>query len=380
MDKPLKGVKVIESALQYPGPYCGMLLAQMGAEVVKLESPGIGDPARHLPSFFNSINCNKESITINLKTPEGRKILHRLIKEYDVFMEGFRPGVSKRIGIDYPTLARLNPGLIYCSITGYGQDGPYRNLPGHDLNFQAFSGMISECFKQYEEGYFQPGLAIADVTSGMFAAISILSALVRRSKTAEGTYIDVSMTDGLISLLSTHFGNYIETGSIRRTRDAGYGLFKTSDGEYIALGIAHEDWFWDRLCIVTGLKELQGISGSVRREKRDELVALLQKIFLKKTQKEWIDLLSIADVPVSPVQGLEQVFSDPHFRSRQMFQEITSVSGSKMTATNYPAKFSDIRPAVEIPPPELGQHTREILEEHGWTCEEVEELKEKKII
>ncbi|MDA3833794.1 MAG: CaiB/BaiF CoA-transferase family protein, partial [Spirochaetales bacterium] len=336
MDKPLSGVKVIESALQYPGPYCGMLLAQMGAEVVKLETPGTGDPARHLPSFFNSINCNKKSITLNLKKPEGRQILHRLIKAYDVFMEGFRPGVGERIGIDYNTLSQINPGLIYCSITGYGQDGPCRNLPGHDLNFQAVSGMLSGCFKQSDEGYFQPGLAIADVTSGMFAAISILSALVRRDKTAAGTYIDVSMTDGLISLLSTHFGNYFETGSTRRTRDAGYGLYKTVDGQFIALGIAHEDWFWDRMCMVMGLEQLQGINSMERREKREELVAKLQEVFLKKTQSEWIDLLSSADVPVSPVQSLERVFADPQIQSRQMFQEILSVSGSKMTATNYP--------------------------------------------
>lgn len=379
-DKPLAGVRVIESALQYPGPFCGMLLAQLGAEVVKLELPGIGDPARTLPKFFNSINCNKKSVTLNLKTTEGKKIFHRLIRTYDVFMEGFRPGVSNRLGIDYPTLIKLNPRLIYCSITGYGQDGPYRDKPGHDLNYQAISGLLGSCFKQPDNGYYHPGIAIADVSSGLFAAISILSALFHRKKTGDGTYIDFSMTDGLISLLSTHFGSCSEANNLLKTKDAGYGLFKTSDEKYIALGIAYEDWFWDRLCIAMGVEQMQGLNKMKRRQNRNELVAKLSQIFIKKTQKEWMNLFASTDIPVSAVKDIDEVLSDPHFNGRQMFQEIIAASGEKITATNYPAKFSAHRPVIINPPPELGQQTNEILEEHGWTFEEIQKLKLEGII
>lgn len=380
MDRPLSGVKVIESALQYPGPYCGMLLAQLGAEVVKLEMPGTGDPARHLPGFFNSINCNKKSIAVNLKEPEGREILYRLVKTFDVFMEGFRPGVAERIGMDYPVLSEVHPGLIYCSITGYGQDGPYRDLPGHDLNFQAVSGMLDTCFTPPGGEPLLPGLAVADVASGMFAAISILSALVRRDKTGKGCYIDVSMTDGLVSLLSTHFGHYFETGSTRRTRDAGYGIYRTGDGGFIALGIAHEDWFWDRLCTAMGLTSLVGIGGMERREKRDALAGRLQEVFLQKARDEWLDLLTKADVPVSAVQSLDRVVDDSHILSRQMFQKIGSGAGPSMTVTSYPAKFSGTRPAANTPPPEPGQHTGAFLTQMGFSRGQIRSLKEKGII
>ncbi len=379
MQQPLSGLRVIEGALQYPGPYCGMLLAQLGAEVVKLEMPGTGDAARNLPGFFNSINCNKKSITLNLKEPEGRKILCDLSKDFDVFMEGFRPGVVNRLGIDYNTLSEFNPCIIYCSITGYGQDGPYRNLPGHDLNYQALSGLLNS-FKDSRGNYIQPGLAIGDITSGMFSALSILSALLYRDKTGKGQYIDISMTDGLISLLSTQLGNYFETGKFERKYDAGYGMFKTADDKWIALGIAHEDWFWDRLCKALGLEQLCEISGTQRREKRNQLAGQLQEKFSQKTRKELINILSAADVPVSAVNELDQVVTDAHIKSREMLHEFLMPSGQKFAATNYPGKFSGSRPGVRNNPPRLGEHTEEFLRKQGYSLEEIGRLRENNII
>ncbi|RJQ75229.1 MAG: CoA transferase [Desulfobacteraceae bacterium] len=381
MEKPLCGLKVIESALQYPGPYCGMLLTQLGAEVTKLETPGSGDPARSFPGFFDSINCNKKSIALNLKTDEGKQVFYDLIKSYDVFMEGFRPGVVDRLGISYEVLSKLNPGLIYCSITGYGQNGPYHKLPGHDLNYQAVSGMLHCCFKDQHGRFILPGIAIGDVTSGMFSALSIVSALNHRNKTGAGRYIDVSMTEGLISVLSTHLGILFQTGSTDRIRDAGYDIFKAADNKHIALGIAHEDWFWEKLCSAMELHSLRGLNALQRRQKRRELIEQLQEAFLKKNQKEWLELLSAADVPVSAVNNLNEAVSDPQLTARQIFQETTSLSGKALKCTNFPAHFSlEMRSTIQKPPPELGEHTEIVLRERGYTLQAIEKLKQNKII
>ena len=380
MNRPFAGIRVVEGALQYPGPYCGMLLAQLGAEVVKLETPGAGDAARHLPGFFNSINCSKKSITLNLKTPQAREILHRLIPSCDVFTEGFRPGVGKRLGIDYPILSGIHPGLVYCSITGYGQYGPYRHLPGHDLNYQAVSGMLDGCFKDPDGGYVQPGIALGDVTAGLFAALSIAAALARRNADGKGCYIDVSMTDGLVSLLSTHIGTFQDTGTTYRARDAGYGIYKTGDGSYIALGIAHEDWFWDRLAAALDLPDLVGIAGMKRREKRDRLVERLQDVFLEKPRDELLRILENADIPASPINSIAGALEDPHLNERQMFLELLSPAGSAMKGLNYPAKFKDTTLYEPAPPPGLGQHNENILQELGYSESDIAGFKDSGVI
>ncbi len=380
MNRPFAGIRVVEGALQYPGPYCGMLLAQLGAEVVKLETPGAGDAARHLPGFFNSINCSKKSITLNLKTPQAREILHRLIPSFDVFTEGFRPGVGKRLGIDYPTLSGIHPGLVYCSITGYGQDGPYHHLPGHDLNYQAVSGMLDGCFKDPVGGYIQPGIALGDVTAGLFAALSIAAAIARRNTDGKGCYIDVSMTDGLVSLLSTHIGTFQDTGTTRRTRDAGYGIYKTGDGSYIALGIAHEDWFWDRLAAALDLPDLVGIAGMKRREKRGQLAERLQGAFLEKPRDELLRILENADIPASPINSVAGALEDPHLNERQMFLELLSPAGSAMKGLNYPAKFQDTTLYEPAPPPGLGQHNENILQKLGYSEDDIAGFKDNGVI
>ncbi|MGO8989239.1 MAG: CaiB/BaiF CoA transferase family protein [bacterium] len=370
----LEGIRILESAHQYPGPYCSLLLADLGAEVIKIERPGVGDLARQSAHFFQSINGNKKSLTLDLKLPAARKILYRLVEHSDVFMDGFRPGVAGRVGIDYPTLRKINPRLIYCSISGYGQEGPYRDLPGHDLNYQAMAGML-HCFQDEKGNFVAPGVAIGDLSSGMFSAIGILAALQARQKTGQGQFIDVSMFDGLLSWMSTRLGIFWGTGWFEKERDAGYGIFRAKDGQFFTLAIAHEDWFWDRLCVAIGLPEYRGIKAMERRTRRPELVETLQKVFLAKPREEWLKVITQADVPVAPVQNPEEIEKDPHVAFRKMVQEISFADGEKIKQVGFPMKLSDMPDRLRTPPPRLGEHTEEILKSIGYRDEEIDAFK-----
>ncbi|MEW6187076.1 MAG: CaiB/BaiF CoA-transferase family protein [Thermodesulfobacteriota bacterium] len=375
MTLPLQGIKILDSAHQYPGPYCSMLLGDLGAEVIKMEQPGIGDPARANPGFFKGINRNKKSITLNLKTPSAQAILKRLVKEADVFTEGFRPGVVRRLSIDYDTLKVINPRLIYCSISGYGQEGPYRDLPGHDLNYMAMAGML-DSIRDEKGNHIPPGIAIGDLSSGMFAVIGILAALMARGQTGKGQYVDVSMFDGLLSWMSIRFGLFFHSGSSARPYDAGYGVFKGGDGKPFTLGIAHEDWFWDRMCQAIGLEELVGIRGPERHQRKKELVPKLKNVFAQKNRDEWLRILTEADVPVAPVKTPEEALDDPQVLFRKMIQGIKLPSGGAIQQVAFPVKLSETPAKMQLPPPELGQHTEEVLSEAGYSREDIRRFHE----
>lgn len=379
MTRPLDGIRVLDSAHQYPGPYCSMLLSDLGAEVIKVERPKTGDTARRLPGFFRSINRGKKSITLDLKRTEAQEIFYRLVKTADVLTEGFRPGVTCRLGIDYTTLEKINTRLIYCSISGFGQDGSYKDLPGHDLNYMALSGMM-EAFKDKEGNYIHPKVAIGDLSSGMFAVIGILAALQAREKTGKGQYVDVSMFDGLLSWMSTSMGVYHDTGRAFRIYDPGYGIFNGSDGKSFTLGIAHEDWFWNRLCTAVGLDEYKELKNTERASRRKELVEKLQSVFDTKPADEWVTMLTKADVPIARIQSASEIADDPHVKARRSIQEVMLKSGEKNKQIVFPVRLSATPAKIQGPPPELGQHTDGILKEVGYSEEEISEFKKKGII
>jgi crotonobetainyl-CoA:carnitine CoA-transferase CaiB-like acyl-CoA transferase len=380
MTLPLEGIRILDSAHQYPGPYCTMLLADMGAEVVKVERPGGGDPARQLPDFFRTINRNKRSLTLDMKSPAGREILLRLVERYDVFTEGFRPAVTARLGIDFESLSKVNPRLVYCSISGYGQDGPFRDVPGHDLNYQAMAGML-EGFLDRNGEYIVPRITVADLSSGMFAVIGILGALMAREKSGKGQYVDVSMFDGLLSWMSAAVGMTFAVGMFDFGQDAGYGIFRGADGKSFTLGIAHEDWFWQRLCSVVGLENHTGLNALERRLQRPDIEKDLQNVFSGKDRDEWVRMLIEADVPVAPVNDMETLPNDPHVRAREMIQDIALASGQTIRQVSFPIEFSTCdAKKIRRPPPELGEHTDQVLLEIGYSEKDVSRFREEGVV
>lgn len=380
MTPALADIRVIEMALQYPGPYCSTLLAGLGAQIVKIERPGVGDAARRRPAFFDPINRGKSSLTLDLKQPAAREILRRLVGRSDVVTEGFRPGVAARLGIDYASLSAVNPRLVYCSITGFGQSGPYSGLPGHDLNYMALSGML-HYFQTPQGEAILPGVAIADLSAGMFAVIGILAALAARQKSGRGQHVDVAMLDGLLSWMGTNLSLFAATGQTHKSRDAGYGIFETQDRKRIALGIAHEDWFWDRLCEAVGLEEMIGIAGLERNRRRAELMRPLQARLLEKTRAEWLAIFKAADVPVTAVLDPEEVLADRHVRARNMAEVVLDADGVPSVRVGFPVKFSPgDAPAPANKVPALGEHTQEILESLGYAAAEIRRLREDQVI
>lgn len=371
MALPLEGIRILSMAEQLPGPYCSMLLGDLGAEVILLERPGVGDPARLVPYFLSVLGRNKKSITANLKSEKGREICLKLAQRSDVFLEGFRPGVMRRLGLDYESIRKANPKIIYCSISGYGQQGPYRDLPAHDTTYQGIAGMLSTYI---ERGDFpqRPTVPIADLSSAMFAVIGVLAALMARERLGMGQFVDVSMTDGLISWMSVVLGFFFNTGSATHPggREPAYGVFQTRDNKYLTLSIAHEDHFWRNLCRALGKEELGEMPREERRQRRDELVTMLREMLRAKTRDEWLKLLSEADVPCGPVSTIEEVVVDPQVRHRGMIVEVGSV---KQVA--HPIKFSQTPAQIRMLPPKLGEHTEEILSSLGYSPREIEELR-----
>jgi crotonobetainyl-CoA:carnitine CoA-transferase CaiB-like acyl-CoA transferase len=376
----LDGVKVVDLSIQIPGPYCSMILADLGAEVTKIEQFGIGDFARMLPHLFNGINRNKKSMILELKSLKGKDILYKLAEHADIVLEGFRPGVATRLGVDYATLKGINPKIIYCSITGYGQDGPYRDISGHDINYQGVSGLLS-LTEDLKERADLSGLPLADIAGGMFAAISILTALINRAKTNAGEYIDVSMAAGVFSWVGTSLLSALKgVNTSESLYIPHYGIFRTKDDKFITLGIIHEEHFWKNLCSVIELGGMRNLNLMERIARREEVLRALQSAFMTKTREEWISLLHEADVPCGPVLTIEESFSDPQIMHRNMTFEMEHPVEGKIKQRAFPAIFSDTRLQKNVPPPLYGQHTDEILRDLGYTKDDIMKLREEKVI
>jgi crotonobetainyl-CoA:carnitine CoA-transferase CaiB-like acyl-CoA transferase len=377
MSGALEGIKVIDLSRMLPGPYCSMILADHGARVIAIEDKRF--MADDL--LISPVNRNKDHMTLNLKTGEGKEIFFRLMSNADVLMEGFRPGVTQRLGIEYEALKKINPRIIYCSITGYGQDGPHRDMAGHDVNYLSFSGVL-DLIGEKDGPPCIPGIQIADlVGGGMNAAIGILLALVARARTGEGQYIDISMTDGMVGLLPLPLHLLQKDGSVPSRSDsllshryACYNVYETADGRYISIG-AVENRFWVNLCELLEIPEYGALQYD--EDRREELVDFLRKTFKTKTLNEWIEVLRDKDVCWGKVQNITEVLNDQLFAERGMVAEVQDKRGNSSTVLGIPIKLSGTPGSVRIAPVEFGQSTRTILEELGYTKVEIELFFEK---
>ena len=381
--KALPGLKILDASRLLPAALCTQMLADLGAEVLKVEEPGRGDYQRTFPPMgkvdsgtFLLCNRNKQSITLNLKSEEGKAIFKQLAAESDVVVEGFRPGVMKRLGLDYETLKELNPRLIYCAVSGFGQDGPYMMVAGHDLNYMGIIGALP-LFGMAGGPPMVPGLLTADVGGGtLMAAYGILAALLARQATGEGQFVDVSMMDGAMSFIAYHasepmFGNVDpKGGEYRNTGGAPcYSIFRAKDGNYVTLG-ALEEHFWERFCDAAGVPELkadQFPDGEARSRQFEQL----DHVFAQRTRAEWVALFFKHDIPGGPVNTMREAFEDPHVKAREMVMHVDHPVEGRIPQLGFPVKFSGTPGRITSPPPTLGQHTNAVLERLGYTREQI---------
>ena len=396
MEAPLKGIRVIDLSRHLAGPYCSMLLADMGAEVIKVEQPGKGDETRtYGPPFiegesvyFLSINRNKKSITVNFKQDEGKDIIHRLIKKSDVSIENFRPGTLDKHGLGYNNAARINPKIIYASISGFGQTGPGKRRPGYDLSIQGMGGIMSLTGDPSGPPY-KVGTSIADILAGIYTCQGILLALIARSKTGKGQLVDISLLDCQVSLLTYQAGIYFATGSVpkrignQHPTICPYETFKASDG-YIHIAVGNNK-LWHKFCDLLGLDETENdprfSSNPKRVENRDELFTIIEKIISAKKSTEWLKLFDEEEIPAGPILTVDKTVNHPQVLAREMVTDITHPKAGQIKLTGIPVKLSDTPGSIENPPPLLGQHTDEILSDVlGYSKDEITELRKLEVI
>ncbi len=374
----LDGIRILDLSRVLAGPFCTQLLGDLGAEVIKIEQPGKGDDTRQWgPPWFHgesayylSCNRNKKSVTVNLQTEAGRGLIRQFVPHCDVLVENFKAGAMEKWGIGYPALRELNPRLIYCAITGYGQTGPLAPRAGYDFIIQAQGGIMS-ITGETEGEPSKVGVAIADIVTGLYALNAILAALFHRERTGEGQFIDIALLDAQVSWLANVAMNYLISGEPpKRYGNAHpnvvpYQTFAAADG-HLALGVGNDAQF-QRLCEQLGLPDLARDSrfqtNAGRVQNRDVLIAQLQNIFLQKTAAEWVEQLSAAGIPAGPINNVAQILADPQIAAREMVVEITHASGAPLKLLGPVPKFSATPARVQSPPPLLGQHTEEVLKE-----------------
>ena len=386
MNAALDGLKVLDLTRLLPGAFCSQMLADYGADVLKIEQPGTGDYNRQFAPIakkesgsFLLLNRNKRSLTLNLKSEEGKAIFLRLVRDADVVLEGFRPGVMARLGLDYETLERENPRLVYCAISGYGQDGPAAQRSGHDLNYMGLTGAL-QLFGTPATGPIVPGLSIADVGGGsLMAAFGIMAALNARSRSGQGQFVDISMADGLVSWLCYHAADHLFAGTEPRGGEGAfiggapcYNVYACSDGRHITLGII-EEHFWVSFCDLIecpGLKPEQWPSGQAARLQYLQLA----EVFGRDTQKNWSARLAAADIPSSPVNTMAEGFADPQMVHRKMLQTIDHPVEGRIPQLGFPIKFSATPGTLRSPPPLLGEHNSQVLRSLGYGEQRIAEL------
>ena len=372
MIRALTDCLVVELTTQLPGPYCAMLLADLGARVIKVEPPG-GDPLRGFPPAFASVNRGKRNIVIDLKKDAGRAVMSRLIGRADVVLEGFRPGVAERLGVDYPAAKNLNPSVVYCAISGFGQDGPYRDRAGHDINYLAIGGLLGR-----GDPPAVPPVLISDLSSGLYGALAVSAALMRRAATREGCFIDLSMTDCILSWMALDIAAATQDPDAARGPFLGniphYGIYETSDGRHISLGIVHEDHFWSRFCDAVGLEEWRDWPSKKRLERETEIREKLRAVFAMASCREWDRRLRDADVPCAPIYNLDELPDDPYIQYRNPFYHLVASDRSESRQVKAPYRTDTTEAEDPLPPPVMGEHTRTVLSASGYDDDEIDRL------
>ncbi len=387
----LSGIRVLDLSRILAGPYCTMILGDQGAEILKVERPGVGDDTRTWgppfaageAAYFLCCNRNKKSIVIDLKKPQGIALVKELAKQSDVLVENFTPGLMKKFGLDYETLRQENPRLVYCSITAYGQDGPYRDRPGYDMVLSAVGGLMWITGER-DGPPCKVGVAITDVLTGVYASGAITSALLWRERSGKGQHIDCSLLDAQVSGLANIASNYLVAGKEATRWGTAhesiipYQVFETKDHP-IAIAVANQK-LWTNFCGVLGKEEWvddpRFESNPKRVEYRDQLLPLVSAILTQKTCDEWMDRLVEASVPCGPVNNMERLFADPQVQHRKMIEEVDHPTIGTLRLGGIPMKYSDTPGVVRLPPPTLGQHTDEVLSEVlDYGPERLDELK-----
>jgi crotonobetainyl-CoA:carnitine CoA-transferase CaiB-like acyl-CoA transferase len=398
MAGPLAGIRVLDLSRVLAGPWAGQNLADLGAEVIKVERPKVGDDSRAFgppwvkdaqgrdtkdSAYFTSANRGKKSITVNLQQPEGQALVRELAAKSDVLIENYKYGDLARYGLGYEDLQKINPRLIYCSVTGFGQTGPYRERPGYDFMIQGMGGMMSVTGEP-DGGPQRAGVPIADIITGMYASIAVCAALAHRAQSGKGQHLDLALLDSQIALLAYQNTNYFSTGKPPRRignlhpNIVPYQPFRASDGEVIlACG---NDNLYRKFCEAAGCPELAAdprfLTNGKRVENRNELKRLLDAIFAKRTKQEWVELLDAAGVANGPINDIAQVFDEPQVKARGVRIEVDHPVAGKLPMVASPMRFSGTPLEHKTPPPLLGEQTDVVLQEMlGRSAEEIARLR-----
>jgi len=388
MTLALEGIKIIDVGYYLPAAYCTQTLADMGAEVIKIEEPITSKPRRggagvsaapgegaEEKSAHDFFNRNKKSIILNLKSEEALKIFYKLAEQADVVIENMRPGVVNRLGIDYESVSKVNPRLIYCAISGFGQESPYKGVAGHDPNYCSIAGAQIQNIDQ-EAKPVRFGVPLGDIGTSLHATIGILLAVIAREKTGRGQYIDISMTDSVFSFVSRALRRWInpELWPGTEYEDVVLGPLEVKDEQFITVGNI-EPYFWERFCKAIGREDFIPFRNA-KGEKGEEVKTEIKKILLTKTRDEWVDILSKADTAIAPVLEPHEVLKNPHILQRELVMELDHLQLGKVKQMGFPIKLSDTPGQFRTFAPFAGQHSEEVLKTIGYTEDEINELKE----